>query len=84
MHKATYHIDTTQPAPSMSKDRVVVENVTYQQAVEIAADSWRETKRSTSVGSGEIGVYYYHMINYKGEYTDRNKNSGVPESGSYA
>ena len=84
MHKGTYHIDTTQPAPSMNKDRIVVENVTYQEAVKMAADSWKETNRSTSVGSGERGVYYYHRINYKGEYTDHNKNSGVPESGSYA
>lgn len=55
---------------------------TYQEAVAFAQESWRMTRRATSVHSGTDTTYWYHDIAGNGQERDRNFNSGVPETGN--
>ena len=80
----TYTIATLQPRPSMSQDKRQIQAGSYQDAVQQCRESWAETGRSTSLHSGTTAVYYWHRIDAHGNFVDRNRNSGVPESGRYS
>lgn len=75
----TYIITTLNPAPSMTETRVTVQASSYQQAVVMAQELWRETRRATRL-RGRDGIYWWHYINPQGIAVDRNHGSGVPKS----
>lgn len=74
-----YRIETSQPAPSMNRNKVYFEG-TYPEAVAATQDAWRALGYpGSAVLFSENGHYYWHYVSYSGVATDRNKNSGVPE-----
>lgn len=76
-----YFIATTQKSPSMIRDVVEIDAVDYQDAVKKCQDSWRKTRRSTTLQTTEYvnAERGWHRINDLGEAVDRNTNSGWPE-----
>ncbi len=74
----TYNIRVSRPAPSMNRDKYVVNVADYTEAVEIAQTMWRKTRTRTTVHSGEFGVKTWHSISSKGQATDYNTGSGIP------
>lgn len=78
-----YTIATDEPSPSLQQTKVRIEAQDYGDAVQQAIQSWRETKRGTTLHSGRHSTYYWHMIAANGEFKDRNTNSGVESFGAY-
>lgn len=71
----TYTIKTTDPAPSMWQQSVDIQASNYREAVQLAHESWRKTRRFTSL---VVGTYCYHWIDGNGKTMDRCTNGGVP------
>lgn len=76
----TYSIVTVEPTPSMSTKREIIKVETYAQAVQKAHESWKETRRFTSLRDGENGMHSWHTINGDGLAKDENFNSGIPST----
>ncbi len=64
----------------MSRDYHQIECDTYADAVQIAQEVWKEKRETVTLHSGTDTTYWYHYIAADGGCTDRNKNSGVPET----
>ena len=79
-HKANYWIFTLDKRPAMTHTLMASFTGTYQDAVALCHKIYHKTGRSTYVASAKSANYYWHRVDGYGVATDRNLNSGIPET----